>query len=108
VRKPVPPPSNVFPPPRLLAAARVLVGLTQRQLAAQAGVDRSLISRYEAGATMLRADSFGLIFAVLKRNGISFVEETDSVAMGVTLLRDRKAFEGQRPKARPGATAKSG
>jgi transcriptional regulator with XRE-family HTH domain len=98
--------STVLPPPRLLAAARVLVGLSQRELAAEAGLDRSLIGRYEAGLSMLRADSLGAILVVLKAHGIRFVEDMDGVEMGVLLVRDRKILEGPRPKARKSAARK--
>ncbi|WP_158933127.1 helix-turn-helix domain-containing protein [Acidisphaera sp. S103] len=76
-----------LPLPRALAAARALVGITQRKLAAEAGLSTGSVARYEAGISMLRADNLGAIVAVLKRHGIRFLEETDEVEMGVMLLR---------------------
>jgi transcriptional regulator with XRE-family HTH domain len=79
--------SGMLPPPRLLAAARVLVGLSQRELAAEAGLAASVVGRYEAGLSTLRSDSFGAILTVLRGRGIRFADETEEVAMGVFVLR---------------------
>jgi transcriptional regulator with XRE-family HTH domain len=80
---------DILPPPRLLTAARALAGLTQRELAQAAGINTSLIGRYEAGLSTLRSDSFNAILTALRRYGIRFVGETDEVAMGVLLLKER-------------------
>jgi transcriptional regulator with XRE-family HTH domain len=71
----------------VLAAARVLVGLTQRELASAAGLAASSVARFEAGRSTLRADSLGAILAVLKARGIRFVEETDEIAEGVVRVK---------------------
>jgi predicted transcriptional regulator len=93
--------SEALPPPQLLAAARALVGLTQRQLAEAAGVNTSLIGRYEAGLTNLRSDNFNRILTALRGYGIRFIAETDDVAMGVLLLKPpsspRKSTETKNP-----------
>jgi predicted transcriptional regulator len=78
-----------LPPPRLLAAARALIDLSQRELAAAAGIATSLVARYEAGHSMLRSDSFGAILAVLHHRGVRFVEATNEITMGVLLLRQQ-------------------
>jgi hypothetical protein len=108
VREPSPSISSILPPPRLLAAARVLVGITQRELATEAGLDRSLIARYEAGLSLLRADSFGAILVVLRNYGVHFVEESEKVEMGVQLVRDRKIWEALGPKTRRASAPKGG
>jgi transcriptional regulator with XRE-family HTH domain len=87
VRELPPPVSDILPPPRLLAAARVLAGLSQRELATQAGIATSVIGRYEAGHSRLRSDSFEAILQVLRARGIRFVDATDKIAMGVLLIR---------------------
>lgn len=79
---------SILPPPRLLAAARVLVGLSQRELAAEAGLAVSSVGRYEAGLSTMRADSLGSILAVLRKRGVRFLEETGEVAMGILLLKE--------------------
>jgi predicted transcriptional regulator len=81
--------SASLPPPRLLAAARVLVGLSQRELAALARIGTSTIARYEAGLSDLRGSSFDAILTVLRQRGIRFVDSTDEIAMGIVMLRDR-------------------
>lgn len=79
--------TGALPSPRLLAAARVLVGMTQRELAAAAGIDRSLVGRYEAGVTVLRSDNLAAILAVLRDRGIQFLGQDEEIAMGLALRR---------------------
>ena len=81
--------SGAIPPPRLLAAARVLVGLSQRDLATEAGLAVSSVGRYEAGLSGLRSDSLAAILKVLARRGIRFIDPTDEVEAGLVLLRAR-------------------
>lgn len=73
----------MIPPPRLLAAARVLAGLSQAELAARANVGIGALSRYEAGKTMPRIDTIAALVRALGEVGIGFLEESDSVEMGI-------------------------
>ena len=79
--------SGSIPPPRLLAAARVLVGLSQRELATEAGLAVSSVGRYEAGLSGLRSGSLAAILKVLAKRGIRFVDPTYEVEVGLVLLR---------------------
>lgn len=65
----------------------MLVGLSQRDLAGEAGLAVSSIGRYEAGLSTLRADSLAAILEVLRRRGVRFIDPTDEVEAGVVLLR---------------------
>lgn len=91
MRRSLPRTSSNLPSPRLLAAARSLVGLSQGELAVAAGLAKSSIGRYEAGLTALRSDTLGAILAVLRARGVRFVEETDEVAMGLLLMKTRSS-----------------
>ena len=71
----------------MLAAARVLVGLSQRDLATEAGLAVSSVGRYEAGLSGLRSDSLAAILGVLARRGVRFIDPTDEVEAGLVLLR---------------------
>jgi transcriptional regulator with XRE-family HTH domain len=82
--------SGGLPLPRALAAARALVGMSQRELATAAGLSTRSVAGYEAGLSMLRADNLGAIMGVLRQRGIRFLEESDDVAMGVLLLRGKR------------------
>lgn len=84
----------MFPSPRLLAAARVLVGLSQRELAAEAGLAASSVGRYEAGLSTMRANTFSAIIKVLKRRGVRFLDETSEIEMGVYLSRAASPIQG--------------
>ena len=86
--------SGAIPPPRLLAAARVLVGLSQRDLAAEAGLAVSSVGRYEAGLSGLRSDSLAAILGVLARRGVRFIDPTDEVEAGLVLLRIAPGVQG--------------
>ena len=86
--------SGSIPSPRLLAAARVLVGLSQRDLAGEAGLAVSSVGRYEAGLSTLRADSLAAILEVLRRRGVRFIDPTDEVEAGLVLLRPTPGSRG--------------
>lgn len=76
-----------MPQPRVLAAARVLAGLTQRELAGEAGVAASSVGRYEAGLSSMRVDTLRAILVVLAKRGVRFVDETATIATGVLLIK---------------------
>ena len=88
-----------MPSPRLLAAARVLVGLSQKELAAEAGVSATVIGRYKSGATTLRSNSLDAILTALRRNGVRLVDPTEEVAMGVVLLHQSKGQRKSRARS---------
>ena len=73
----------------MLAAARVLLGLTQAQVAAEAGVNLGSLSRYESGASQLRSDTVNALLGVFRRHGIRFLAEQDGVSAGVVLMAAR-------------------
>jgi predicted transcriptional regulator len=87
--------SAPLPAPRLLAAARVLAGLSQRELAATAGIGTSTIARYEAGLSGLRGVTFQRILDALRKHGIRFVDSTDEIEMGVVALRGSARQAGE-------------
>ena len=65
-----------------VAAARELLGLTQEELAAAAGVSFRTISRFERGEVEPRRESLKKIEAELERRGIEF---TNGDGIGVRL-----------------------
>ena len=75
-----------LPSPRMLGAARALLGLTQQALAKEAGVALGSLTRYESGATQLRSGTLSALVGVLRRHGIRFVAGSDGVAEGVLLM----------------------
>ena len=87
--------------PRLLVAARSLVGLTQSALATAAELPVSVISRYEAGTTTPRPESMNAIVAVLHSKGVRFVLRTPEVSMGVVLLVEDPQTSGRSGKRTP-------
>lgn len=81
----------------MLAAARVLVGLSQRELATEAGLAVSSVGRYEAGLSGLRSASLAAILDVLRRHGVRFVDPTEEVEAGLVLLRRTPDAQGSDP-----------
>lgn len=74
-------------------AARVLLGLTQGELAASAGVGRMTVMRFEAGENVRNAQAAALERA-LAAAGVLLLHPGSScdgtpVAVGVALVRDR-------------------
>ncbi len=76
-----------LPSPKLIAAARLLVGLTQRQLAEEAEVGRGSLARYEAGLATVRSDTLEAIIGALRRRGVKFLPPTRDYEMGLVLVR---------------------
>ncbi len=69
-----------------LHAARVLVGLTQPELAEKAGIGRTALTRFENGKTS--SPAIFLIDAVkeaLSHEGVRFLSNTDEEGFGVVL-----------------------
>ena len=77
-----------LPSPRMIAAARALLGMTQGALAAEADVALGSLTRYESGATGLRTATLAALVAVLRRRGIRFIAGSQGIAEGVLLLED--------------------
>lgn len=91
MEKPSAPKPPIFPPPRLVAAARVLAGLSQRELGLEADVARSIIGRYEAGHRGLHARTLEAIVTVLRDYGVRFVNGSDDVVVGLLLTKGKGA-----------------
>ena len=79
--------------PKLLAAARVLSGLSQAELAGEAGVHRNAVQRIESGAD-LRTSTLKALLDVLERHGVEFVAKSPTHVGGVML----KAEPGRSPE----------
>lgn len=77
----------LLPPPRLLAAARVLAGLTQAMLAKEAGIGVATVRRYEGGVGMMRVDTLAAAVEALRKHGVYLLPETDEVEMGVFIKK---------------------
>ena len=77
----------MLPTPRLVIAARILAGLSQNDLATEAGIGIATLRRYERGDTNPRADKLNAILGALRAHGVQFVEETDAVSEGIVRLK---------------------
>lgn len=61
---------------RVVAAARMLAGLDQHQLAAAAGLSPSTISKIEQGRKNVRADTLRAVAQALERSGVDLTQNT--------------------------------
>lgn len=81
--------ADKIPSGRMIRAARGLLGMEQRDLASEAGVDRRTIARLEAEAdpssNPLRVWTYERVRDVLKKHGIIFLYPNKSHGEGVTL-----------------------
>ncbi len=84
---------SVLPPPRVLAAARVLAGLSQEELARRVGVDRSIIKRYEAGRSEARASTLERVVEVLLEDGVVVLPQTESHSVAIAYIRREEELE---------------
>lgn len=72
---------------RLLRAARVLLGLSQEELAELSGVSRQIIARMERGEGNVLAESIRQIRSTLEDQGIVFIPSDKSRGPGVAERR---------------------
>jgi predicted transcriptional regulator len=79
----------MIPPPRQFAAARVLAGLSQAELAKRARVAESAILRYETGKSDPRVTTIAAMMRALAELGVEFLDETDDHEMGVAVRKRR-------------------
>jgi len=82
---------DIHPPPWVLAAARLLAGLTQEELARRVGVDQSIIKRYEAVKSEVRASSLSRMVEELKKEGVVFIAKTATRTVAVALTLEAAA-----------------
>jgi transcriptional regulator with XRE-family HTH domain len=75
------------PTGQAVAAARTLLGMSQRELASVAGVSYGALQRFEGGKVGSRLATFDRIVRALSERGIRFLEETETVEAGVYLSR---------------------
>lgn len=61
---------------RVIAAARMLAGLDQHQLAAAAGLSPSTISKIEQGRKNVRADTLRAVAQALERLGVDLTQNS--------------------------------
>lgn len=82
---------DVLVPRGHLRAGRALAGLLQADLASQAGVTQSLISRFASGKTQtIPTEEFNKIAIALKSAGVVLIDEPKKHEAGVLLERASK------------------
>ena len=86
---------------RLFIAARALAGLSQSQLAAEAGVALSVLQAVEQGRSDPKLTTVLALLDVLKSKGIELLPDSDRVAFGLFVIVGSEAdLTGSiRPKA---------
>jgi transcriptional regulator with XRE-family HTH domain len=79
----------------VLAAARVLAGLTQRECAHFAGIAVSSLARYETGLSNFRSNNLEAVLIVLLGRGVRFSEQVPGRSIGIYLIEgDADGLEG--------------
>ena len=78
---------GMLPSPRLIAAARVLAGLSRTELAAKAGIHVNALKRLEQGQTNPRASTIEAVVSVLSDHGIEFLGEAPDRLEGIVRRR---------------------
>jgi len=70
-----------------LRAARALVGLSQEDLAALAGVSRQVVARMERAESNVMADSIEKVRTALEASGVVFLDGTERRGPAVAMSR---------------------
>ncbi len=84
---------GMLPTGRLIKAARILLGWSQAQLAAKAGVGRNSLSRLEVEEVDPRSSTIRKLTEALEEGGIRFMHASDDDEGGVLLRRQRPQSE---------------
>ena len=77
---------TLLPGPRVLAAARVLAGITQQELAAASNVALNVVRRYEKGDGNPRSSSVAAMVEALRLKNVTFLSEGDGYRVAVALI----------------------
>ena len=77
--------------PKQLTSARIARGLTMKELAEKAELSRQMISNYESGKTIPKADSILKLISVLQFPRSFFSADTFELYSGATFFRSRSA-----------------
>ena len=75
--------------PLLFTAARILAGLSQTDLAAEAGIAVSVVARFEQRKTQPRLNTLQAILGVFERHGVELLAESERHAGGIALIKGR-------------------
>ena len=75
--------------PCLFTAARILAGLSQADLAAEAGIAVSVVARFEQRKTQPRLSTLRAILGVLDRHGVEFMAESERHVGGIALIKGK-------------------
>ena len=74
-----------------MAAARMLLGMSQRDLARLSGISCGALQRLESGRVSSRLATYDAVVRALAEHGIRFLEATGTVAGGIYLLQSSEA-----------------
>src|SRR4051794_5999566 len=74
---------------RLCTAARVLAGLSQTELAAEASLSVSVVARFEQGVSQPRTGTIRAIMDVLGAHGVEVMPESERHVGGLALIRGK-------------------
>lgn len=77
--------------PKQLTSARISRGMTMKELAEKADLSRQMISNYESGKTVPKAESLLKILSVLRFPRSFFSAEIPELATGATFFRSQSA-----------------
>ncbi|EMC0779864.1 XRE family transcriptional regulator, partial [Enterococcus faecalis] len=77
--------------PKQLTSARISRGLTMKELAEKSGLSRQMISNYESGKTIPKAESLLKLLSVLNFPRSFFSKETSELTTGATFFRSQSA-----------------
>lgn len=77
--------------PKQLTSARLACGFTMKELSEKTGISRQMISNYESGKTIPKAESLLKIISVLKFPYNFFMQDMSSLYSGATYFRSQSA-----------------
>jgi transcriptional regulator with XRE-family HTH domain len=76
--------------PKMLRAARLLLGLTQDEIGEAAGLSGKTVARIEAGGAKASVEALAAVQNALERKGVVFLPQTEEHGEGLRMPRDAR------------------
>ena len=84
--------------PRMLRAARLLLGLSQEEMGEAAGLSGKTVARVEAGGAKVSVEALAALQEALERKGVVFLPQTEEHGEGLRMPRDARVRPGSKAR----------
>ncbi len=84
--------------PKMLRAARLLLGLSQDEIGEAAGLSGKTVARIEAGGAKASVEALAAVQNALERKGVVFLPQTEEHGEGLRMPRNSSVMRPMRAR----------